>query len=349
MGCSDSKYRIIVSEQEGQINIKSWIASPSTKLLPFKNENFSPLSPVGKGKFGLVYLTKHVNSSSHVAIKYIPMKIILDCDSHIRIQQEIDVLQKLDHPFFAHFFGGFETPGCIALVFEYCYGGEMYTRMKQFNSMPEMHAKFYFSEIALGLDYLHNKLNIVYRDLKPENILIDLYGHIKLCDFGFAVPLNSSDEEGLRDTVGTAMYVAPEIAGGKRGGTHSYEVDWWGLGCVLYEMIMGYAPFGDTDKMSKFEIFNNINNRNINLPLTMNNHLSNLIHGLLQKDPFKRSNWTQVKDSQWLLDIDWQALYDRKIIPPWIPILSENPSTSNFVSWDSKEIEIPNTASPNVF
>jgi serum/glucocorticoid-regulated kinase 2 len=96
--------------------------------------------------------------------------------------------------------------------------------MKQSSSMVESHAKFYFCEIALALDYLHNKLKVVYRDLKPENILIDWQGHIKLCDMGFAVPLGLTVDENLRDNVGTAMYVAPEIAGGKRTGGHSYQV-----------------------------------------------------------------------------------------------------------------------------
>jgi serine/threonine protein kinase len=221
MGCGTSKYVITVAECAVHPSLTSWIAEASCKLVPIKNECFKPTTPIGKGKFGIVYLSKHESCNKYVAIKFIPMKIIHECNCVTRLQQEIDILQRIDHPFVAHCFGGFSTSGSIALVFEYAYGGELYTRMKQSSSMPEMHAKFYLAEIACALDYLHNTLNIVYRDLKPENILIDVHGHVKLCDFGFAVPLGRGDGDGgdgLKDTVGTAMYVAPEIAGGRRGG-----------------------------------------------------------------------------------------------------------------------------------
>jgi len=155
-------------------------------------------------------------------------------------------------------------------------------------------------------------------------------------------------EEGLQDTVGTAMYVAPEIAGGKKGGTHSYQVDWWGLGCVLYEMIVGSAPFGDSDRMSKFEIFNNINNRSVSLPLSMNSALAELIRGLLHKNPVKRSSWKEVKSSSWVNDIDWNALYEKKIAPPWRPPMTPEPSRDNFVKWHDKDVEIPVNASQKV-
>lgn len=134
-------------------------------------------------------------------------------------------------------------------MFEFAYGGELYNKMKKDHKFPENVAKFYFIEIASALHYLHDEMNVVYRytlnlqtgdsfivhyfgttdlwlfyscelrlyfyrDLKPENILIDINGHVKLCDFGFAVPLSKQHNQSLQDGCGTAMYVAPEIAGG---------------------------------------------------------------------------------------------------------------------------------------
>jgi protein kinase A len=95
----------------------------------------------------------------------------------------------------------------FGLVFDYAAGGELFTRIRKAEKFKEPVAKFYFCEIASALGYLHDK-HIIYRDLKPENILIDNDGHIKLCDFGFAVKLNGPNGT-LSDGCGSAMYVAP--------------------------------------------------------------------------------------------------------------------------------------------
>jgi protein kinase A len=131
----------------------------------------------------------------------------------------------------------------------------------------------------------------------------------------------------LNDGCGTAMYVAPEIAGGFMKNSHGFPVDWWGLGCVLMEIVTGKAPFGDIEYMSKFEIFNNINEKEISCPLSMDNNLKNLLKGLLDKDQIKRFNFSRVKSSSWLADVNWDDLYNLKIKSPWHPIDNKNPNT----------------------
>lgn len=164
-------------------------------------------------------------------------------------------------------------------------------------------------------------------DLKPENILIDHQGHIKLCDFGFTrrcEKLEESEENAntnggdLRDNCGTVMYIAPEIASGKNS-THGFPVDWWALGCILYEMLSGQAPFGDSDNANKFEIFNNITEKSPSLSLSWNSNLKNIIRGLLNKKPTERYRWEDISSSQWLKDIVWDDFRNKKILPPWIP------------------------------
>ena len=138
--------------------------------------------------------------------------------------------------------------------------------------------------------------------MKPENILLDIGGHVKLCDFGFAVTIADVSEP-LHDGCGTAMYVAPEIAEGFMKRSHGFPVDWWSLGCVLFEMLTGHAPFGDTDNASKFEIFNNINSREASFPILMNADLKALMKGLLVKDPQQRFSAVEVKQSAWLAKV----------------------------------------------
>jgi serine/threonine protein kinase len=194
--------------------------------------------------------------------------------------------------------------------------------------MSENCAKFYIGQIALILKYLHekkivyrwaasnfiasfsevndNRIIVLLRDLKPENLLIDHCGYLKLCDFGFSavVDSNNFDSDGtLNDFCGTAMYVAPEIVGSATQHKHSTPVDWWSLGVVSFEMIAGKAPFGDSENMSKFEIFNNINGKSVSFPLSSTADAKSLIGGLLIKDPLQRYTWKDIKSSPWFADV----------------------------------------------
>lgn len=194
----------------------------------------------------------------------------------------------------------FQTSTCFGLICEFAAGGELYNRLKKVVKLTETEAKFYFCELCCVLRYLHDEKHFVYRDLKPENILIDARGHIKLCDFGFAATICDADVDDLKDGCGTVMYIAPEVACGFMKGSHGFPVDWWALGVVLMEMVTGEAPFGDSDSLSKFEIFNNITEKRITYPLLMSSSLKTLLKGLLEKDPDKRFSWQQISLSTWI-------------------------------------------------
>jgi len=340
MGGGASSFKMVSSGKGGgESSRPEWLANPSERLLPISAAKFQSIIGIGSGKFGFVYLAKHGSQSKCVAIKYISKAFVAECKSVERIKQEIEILKRLDHPFLIHCYGQFSTPACVGLVFEYCSGGELYTFMKKQGSgrgsggMNEQHAKFYFAEIACALEYLHNTIGVVYRDLKPENILIDCDGHLKLCDLGFAAP--AGDGQKLRDGCGTAMYVAPEIASGFDKGTHSFPVDWWGLGCVLAEMITGNAPFGDIETTSKFEIFTNITDNSPSLSMRMSSATKTLIKGLLDKKADSRWAWNEVQKCEFCKDVNWEDVLARSITPPWVPKATSEPSAENFVKWDN--------------
>jgi serine/threonine protein kinase len=291
----------------------SWIVGKSRIVC--REDAFENITGLGKGKYGIVFLSKQQNSPKHVAIKYISKQIIHEHRCARKIQHEINILQAISHPFAVKLLGGFSSPSSIALILEFAYGGELYTRMKKAHKMSEEEAKFYFCEIASVLHYLQDDLSIVFRDLKPENILIDHEGHIKLCDFGFAVEhknMSGDPASDLRDGCGTIMYMAPEIALGKT--THGFPVDWWSLGVTLMEMVSGYAPFGDTDHMSKFEIFTLISEKTILYPVMMSSSLKQLLKGLLTRDTKLRSSWIQVYSSPWLKNVSKMFRFVLKLI-----------------------------------
>ena len=123
-------------------------------------------------------------------------------------------------------------------------GGELFTHLRKARQFPENRVKFYSLTVALALGHLHTK-QIVYRDLKPENILMDEDGYLSVTDFGLAKILK--DDEVTQSFCGTPEYMAPEIL--KKSG-HTYEVDWWSVGVLLYEMVIGVTPFFGRSQVS---------------------------------------------------------------------------------------------------
>lgn len=345
--CTGGSYQVVATNERPKAC--EWTFPANTKLAPLKSDSFQNVTGIGKGKFGIVFLSKHKATSKHVAIKFIPKQMIYDGQSLQRIQQECNALEKISHPFLIYCFGGYEhNNSTIALVFEYAVGGELYHRMKQSFKTEENAAKFYFCEISLAIAHLHDKLKLVYRDVKPENILIAADGHVKLCDLGFAVPMHDKDSD-LNDGCGTAMYVAPEIAGTTKWNqsSHGFPVDWWGVGCVLFELLTGNAPFGDSDTCSKFEIFNNINHSSPPYPLTMNSSVKNIIKGLLNKDPKNRFDFKAICASPWVADINWDHFLMKKVAPPWVPTITKSATTENFLKWEL-DLPVPGSATSEV-
>jgi serine/threonine protein kinase len=154
----------------------------------------------------------------------------------------------------------------------------------------------------------------VYRDLKPENVLINTNGYLKLTDFGFAKII-----EGKTYTLcGTPEYLAPEIILNKG---HSKPVDWWTLGILLYEMLVGIDPFNDDDPMM---IYQKIIKGKIKFPNTIDKDAKSLIKHLLAGDTTKRYGCLKngVKDiieHRYFKDYDWRGLLFMTLDAPYVP------------------------------
>ena len=191
--------------------------------------------------------------------------------------------------------------------------------------MPE--AQIIVAEVALALGHLHS-LDIVYRDLKPENILMDLTGHVCITDFGLSKELevNTNSDEGGHSPKGTAMthtfcgtpeYLAPEIV--KHAG-HGIMVDWWTLGVLAYELMVGIPPFYSKNVNDMYE---KIQFAKLLFPLRFPAMVQNFISGLLQRDPAKRlgaqNDLADIKIQRWFHDIDWEKMMRREIEPVYKP------------------------------
>ena len=157
-----------------------------------------------------------------------------------RVLTEKDVFRKLDNPFIIKLHYAFQTVDKLYFILDFINGGELYSHMWDQIRFKESKVRFYACEILIGLKAMHDN-GIIYRDLKPNNILIDHTGHIKLIDFG----LSKIDEGGnyvAKSVVGTPNYIAPEVL---RRNQHTFMVDWWSYGVLIYEMTWGEIPFLD--------------------------------------------------------------------------------------------------------
>eukprot|EP00948_MAST-09A_sp_MAST-9A-sp1_P003657 g3657.t1 len=291
-------------------------------------DHFEVMKVVGRGAFGKVLLVKKKNTGKIYAMKTLRKMEILKRKQISHTKTERQILQQVKHPFLISLKFAFQTNDKLFMVMEFAMGGELFFWLKQYGVFKEDRAKLYCAEVLLALDCLH-KHEIVYRDLKPENILMDEEGHLKLADFGLAkggVSVSSGSEEdgGTATFCGTPEYLAPEILINKG---HGLAVDWWSLGVLLYEMLVGNPPFYSRNHKRMYQ---KILNDPLRLPEKLRNTApGDLISKLLQRDPEERlgsgiKGGDEIKAHSWFKTykgrrITWDMVLNRQIIPDFIP------------------------------
>lgn len=199
--------------------------------------DFKLLKVIGRGSFGKVTLVEFKPTGEIYAMKALKKDILIEQEQIENTLLEKEILQSINHPFLCGLVFGFQTEERIYFVMPFLSGGELFQHLKKFRTFDEEKVRFYGSQIALALDYLH-KQGIVYRDLKPENILMDEYGYLRLADFGMAKKLSGNEK--AMSFCGTPEYLAPEIITGEG---HDKSADWWSFGILIYEMLCGIPPF----------------------------------------------------------------------------------------------------------
>lgn len=205
--------------------------------------------PLGKGKFGRVYLARHRKSGCVCALKVLHKEEVRAEGAEAHVRREIEVHSQLRHPAVIGFYGWFHDSRRIFIIQEFAAGGELYKSLRKAGRFSQRRSAKYAAQVALSLAYLHSK-NIMHRDLKPENILVGLHGELKLADFGYSVHSPGN----RRQTIcGTLDYLPPEMLN-QRQVSYTRAVDQWTLGVLTYEFLTGEAPFEDSPQATKRRI-----------------------------------------------------------------------------------------------
>lgn len=298
-----------------------------------KVEDFQLGKTLGTGAFGRVRFVNYKQTGNIYALKTLKKAAIIKMKQVDHIASEKSILQQMKFPFIVNMFGAFHDSRYIYMLLEYVVGGEFFTHLRKAGRFDNDSSCFYGAQIAAIFEYCHGK-NIVYRDLKPENVLIAIDGYVKLTDFGFAKVI----EHRTYTLCGTPEYIAPEVLLNKG---HGKPVDWWTLGILIYEMIVGYPPFVDEDPMG---IYQKILSGKIVFPKLFDKNAKALVKKLLTADLGKRygnlkNGVDDIKSHKWFKDMDWQALLDKQITAPMTPKVKDAADTSNFDDYpDSDEL-----------
>lgn len=278
-------------------------------------DDFELLKVVGKGSFGKVVQVKFKETGKIYAMKILKKSLLVQRKQLKHTDTERKILQKMDHPFIVSLQFGFQTENKLYMVLDYFTGGELFYHLKNGGKFGETRAKFYAAEIALAIQCLHDH-DYIYRDLKPENVLLDEDGHIRLTDFGLSK--DGVDDGGVTHTFcGTPEYLAPEII---KGAGYGKIVDWWSLGTLLYEMIGGLPPFYNSNLHVMYE---KILRGELTFPKTgFSPEAQSFLRGLLDRNPKTRlgaNGPDEIRDHPFFADVDWVALYEKKVEPPFKP------------------------------
>jgi len=268
------------------------LGRPGEKQHRWKLEDFDIGRPLGKGKFGNVYLAREKASKYIVALKVLFKSQLQKAQVEHQLRREIEIQSHLRHPNILRLFGYFYDECRVYLILEFAPKGELYKNLKNQpdGRFEEKISAKYISQMADALSYCHSK-KVIHRDIKPENLLLDAKGNIKIADFGWSVHAPNS----RRGTMcGTLDYLPPEMI---EGALHDDKVDLWSLGVLTYEFLVGKPPF---EAESNNETYKRITRVDVKYPGHVSTEAKDLISRLLMKVPSQRLTLADVLEHPWI-------------------------------------------------
>ncbi|CAG9995875.1 unnamed protein product [Clonostachys byssicola] len=336
-----------------------------------RHGDFQILTQVGQGGYGQVFLAQKKDTREVCALKVMSKKLLFKLDEVRHVLTERDILTTAQSEWLVRLLYSFQDEKSIYLAMEYVPGGDFRTLLNNTGVLSNRHARFYIAEMFCSVDALH-QLGYIHRDLKPENFLVDSTGHVKLTDFGLAagvlapskiesmriklekasetaVPfgkpmdqrtvaerresyrnMRDNDVNYAKSIVGSPDYMAPEVL---RGEEYDYTVDYWSLGCMLFEALTGFPPFAGA---SPDETWRNLKHWKevLKRPVWedpnyfLSNRTWNFITTCINSRSRRFSNIKDIFEHQYFAEVDWDTL--RQSRAPFVPELDSETDAGYF-------------------
>nr|XP_023907544.1 serine/threonine-protein kinase tricorner [Quercus suber] len=362
--------------EEDQTNLLKFLEKKETEYMRLQRhkmgaDDFELLTMIGKGAFGEVRICRERNSGQVYAMKKLKKSEMLRRGQVEHVRAERNLLAEVDSNCIVKLYCSFQDDEFLYLIMEYLPGGDMMTLLMRKDTLTENEARFYVAETVLAIESIH-KHNYIHRDIKPDNLLLDKHGHLRLSDFGLCKPLDystlkdqdfsvgnspngtaqndgrpkRSQQEQLQhwqknrrtlaySTVGTPDYIAPEVLL-KKG--YAMECDWWSLGAIMYEMLVGYPPFYSDDPMTTCRKIVNWRTHlkfpeEAKLSPEAKDLISKLLCNVSQRLGSKGAD--EIKAHPWFKGIDWEKIYHMEAA--FIPEVNDELDTQNFEKFEESD------------
>ncbi|KAL3849979.1 hypothetical protein ACJIZ3_011861 [Penstemon smallii] len=364
--------------EEDQNNLLKFLEKKETEYMRLQRhkmgaDDFELLTMIGKGAFGEVRVCREKTTGHVYAMKKLKKTEMLRRGQVEHVKAERNLLAEVDSNCIVKLYCSFQDDEYLYLVMEYLPGGDVMTLLMRKDTLTDDEARFYIAETVLAIESIH-KHNYIHRDIKPDNLLLDRYGHLRLSDFGLCKPLDCStlqedfsvgesssgtsksderppapkrtQQEQLQhwqknrrmlaySTVGTPDYIAPEVLL-KKG--YGMECDWWSLGAIMFEMLVGYPPFYSDDPMSTCRKIVNWRTHlkfpeEAKLTVEAKDLISKLLCSVNQR--LGSNGADEIKAHPWFNGIDWDRIYHMEAA--FIPEVNDELDTQNFEKFEESE------------
>ena len=310
----------------------STIVTVNENLEKIDLNEYKIMYKICKTNLGFIYICKSKKMNKLYFMKILKKSNLLTSKNTEHVTNEYLIISSIYHPFILELKGINNTdPVTLNFLFEYIPGGSLNTLLKAQKRLPLNNARFYLASVITALDYLHKK-SIVYRDLRPQNILINKNGYIKLADFGLAKKMESDVTFTM---CGAPEYYSPEMI---RKTGYNKSTDFWCLGILLYEMLIGCTPFFDADPL---KIYQKINIGKILFPKKIDKNAKIIIKHFLNLEQHERLGCRKngvgdIIEEPFFKDFDWKGLLYKNLQAPYIPEFNGNLDTSNYKRIEDK-------------